>query len=871
MQCQFFDMDSCNECHTHWFNYSGYMSFPDCCQKCENDAEFSAAWTRSMKATKGEVDMDAKSGSVSDDKSFRRVFRKSYLCLNKSQFTAKYKHSPAELQVKPSDIIDEKGVRRAVYVLENPNRPGFEMDIERVEEIKESSGLFGGKLFCDDTLKEWYNKGKKDFDDDFQKKVFNKATTEEDIEAKVAELASKRNFAALVAKRDSDAEDSEADESDGSDNDDEKADDDDQAEGELEEADAKPDTAGQGRKMPPPPAPEPSPAKRQKLQTSITEHIKPQPSPAKSVLSSRKGRSFCSPAGGATSIGGDSDDEADTTEPARTAPEHIRKLNIVRILAGSKIGQHRRNAEDFIKNNPGAPDLDLLQERIDLARKCTAMHRNGIVTLEKVVVDETCKLLKDAQISIPTVAKEYILDRAINDWRKDPLCATKFDEVIRMAVPWRESSDDQDVDMCDGDFDPTAPQVAALDSSDLEKASRFGDILVKSILTPMLKQGAGSLTSVIEFSKKVIDKVVSIPEEAPELFGEIAGEILVCFRALLVMHFFEGDECCDGTHADYEDLTKPPKSFRLAASLNASIKAAPFWKGLKEDYLKYKVVNETNGPAFKTLQAEMKECKSPMPPAKLQKFVVACADLKAQLAPGRCDTLYDTLKTEIEMHSKNILAKAEAKTLVEVQSETITEFLSLFDSVAKFMGYVNSAEGARSALMKELAARDNMGKVRIFVDSCMSLKANLLDEALVTDLLAKAEDCRGLLQVSSLDPDILSVVNSTTDTVLKEVCTGVLLRERPDDVNRLVRVLSFFSAARPKSAYELDNIGGLSAVIQILSSAVEAISLMKKLQGLGEDDAVRARAANGEDLKVAHCGRGRGNTEVHCFAGLGHL
>jgi hypothetical protein len=324
-----------------------------------------------------------------------------------------------------------------------------------------------------------------------------------------------------------------------------------------------------------------------------------------------------------TTVGGDSDDEADTGEPAKNASEHIRKLNLIAILSGKKKGQNRRNAEEFIKNNPDAADIDLLKEQIDLARRCTAFHRKGIETLDKATVDETCKLLKEHRVMIPTVAKDYILERSIADWLKDPRKGSKINEIVDMAIPWVQKSNVQgncesEEDDTLYDFDPTKPSVTGIDASDLEKAMRVGDIVIKRVLPPMLKQEGEGVTLVLSYCDQVLSRLLEMPESAPEAFGEIVGELLMCFRAMLVMTF--QDELHGGTHEDYEDLATPQKQYKLAASLNASLRATPFWKCTRADYLTYKVVNARCLPLLRELTAEINGAPSPIATSVLTMF-----------------------------------------------------------------------------------------------------------------------------------------------------------------------------------------------------------------------------------------------------------
>lgn len=300
----------------------------------------------------------------------------------------------------------------------------------------------------------------------------------------------------------------------------------------------------------------------------------------------------------------------------------MKKLNLTAILSDSKRGQHRRNAEDFIKSNPNAPDADL----------CTDFYRGGIHGLDKRVVSETCQMLKDCRIEVPSMAKEYILERSVKDWFDDPQREDNLDASIAMPLPCGEKvSGENDPAGADDElvFDPMMPKLSALDRSPIEKVARFGEQLVKNVLAPLVRQGSGGLSRDGLRGEGLVQA----------LGGEVVGELLVCFRGLLVMTF--ADEV-EGGNDDYDELTKPPRNYSLAQSLCATLRAAPTWKKLREDYLRFLDANATWLPALRKLSREVEECSRPIPLQALAAFLDQAGVAQEQLSEGRCNNLIDT-------------------------------------------------------------------------------------------------------------------------------------------------------------------------------------------------------------------------------------
>lgn len=547
------------------------MTFPDTCQKCNEDPAFLTSWDRTMDMAGGKVHHDSLDGIVEEGAELRRVYRKRCECLNKDQFKERFGYEPSAFGVKPCDILDHRGQRRSVYVLEKSAEEGFELSLERVESDAKGSYSFKGQALLHDTLDNFYQRGQKDFEEKAHKAIYTKAVTEEALDERIKQRKANQPLAALVARHAAGSgSDSEASEGDAP------------GEDELERRDdsniADEEGGGGPASASAPVAAQPSPTKQTIPAQPGPRRTTPSKSPAKSSFTQSLfgGGGGSAASVGRTSAGDMSDDEVDTGEPAKTAVDHIKKLNIIGILSNKKKGQQRRNAEEFVKGHPDAPDIDLLREKVDLARGATAFHRGGIDMLDSRVVQETCKLIKEHHVLVPSVANEFILNRAVSDWQQSSDKYTKMDDIISLTLPWHEGSQGGDDQEGEEDttyllFDPTLPKVAALDASDIETATLFGDILVKKVLAPMLKQEAGALPMVVQYASKAVSRLLEVSPDSAEAIGEVTSELLVCFRGLLVMVFAE--DVVGGTHEDFEELTTPPKSYKLALSLNASLKA----------------------------------------------------------------------------------------------------------------------------------------------------------------------------------------------------------------------------------------------------------------------------------------------------------
>ncbi|CAK0891060.1 unnamed protein product, partial [Prorocentrum cordatum] len=598
----YFDKDARMKCYLHWKNHHGYIPRVDAVKMYREDDSFKECWNNGVKTeADGSISLTFGEGEVTSNKRFRVACRMSFPPLKLGEFKGKFGISPHALKVKPTSVTDLDGKARSVYLVRNPARPDAEMDIERVEEVTKKDNAWKTRAVFENEAGMFYDSETERVRDD-SAHGFAKALTEEEIRKRAARVPQPQPDGGAAAD-DSDDGSSDSGNSDAS--------------GGSGDSGRPGEPGGGG-------SPELASNARHFLselsvdsKATATAPFAGLTTPAKGAKSevvsalgggSRSGRTQSFQRGPSSADGGAGDD-LDDGPPARNAKERMAKLSIWAILDHKKKGTHMRNAREFLHKEPDAPDGDMLQEKIELAAKCTQFHRGGVFEVSLNDYNKTCEDLLNSGEEIPAVAKQYILDRRVKIWQEDPDSYNNIKDIMDIVFTWdRAMANDKSSEKERGGmgpfactYDPTNPKVRALDISDAEKALKFGETVVKVILAPMLKIG-------------ILTDLLNMPDDGvEETLANVVTELLTCFRGAV-----DGG----GSHDDFSDLATPPKQYTLAQSLAATTRSQPHWNGQKANYLKYRKLRERAEP-------------------RLQ-------EVKTALAPGATAVPLDTFKTYME-------------------------------------------------------------------------------------------------------------------------------------------------------------------------------------------------------------------------------
>jgi hypothetical protein len=837
---QFIDLDSCKTCHTHWSAHYSYMTKSECQFKLHDQAPFAESWKRGMESKDGSAGVTWRQGTVDSSETLRLVYRRSYIPLSLSEFKDKYGHAPSKLKIKPVSLTDPEDANRSMYLVVNPDRPRLELDVERLEEVTKLEQAFHGKVIYEGELNNFFNHEKTTMKKESW--VHSKAFSDEDIRTRIARLrpgdrggtSSPLASQPQVAIEESDdsepgSEDEQDHESGG-------------GEQQAEAANAKTPDKASGR---------------------VNPRVATPSAPAQSPRSSRSGSAAASKAAPATlkktTLGSTyfgSDDEHDTGYPASNAREHIAKMNIPLILADKKRGQHIRNAKDWASKNPGAADIDLLREKIALASKCTLLHRGGADAMSAETFQQTCKDIKDAgDVDCPSLAKSYIFDKHLKLWMDHPQRMQKLDDLLEMAIPWPlgdqflpEDQDDAEADnLLSCEFDPTRPALRSLDASDAEKALKFGEIMVKGVLAPLLKHEENGKADVIKFSARALHELMHMPDSVPDEYAGVLAELLTCFRVVLLVTFTEVQD--GGTYGDYNDIRNPPKCNKLVQSLAASLRATPYWKNVLTDYVKFRQIYERDAPRLSEIDAALEGDVQQVPLATVVGLLDDMEVMMHDMPPGICDKTVTSLLGCVDAHYHVVRAK-----LALNKGGTPVDDLKLYEKFLKAAKKVfpkkSEFQESINSVQKLLAGAEQVALVNAFGAACSQLSADITDASMAAAVVQAADRARGLEREAGHGSTGQAPIQALGEKLHRELCCGAseAIMKNVELSKAMTKVCETLGPWLPKG---LDFAKGMG-MPSLLAAVVATIQLsesMSECKALGTETAEQARAMNNQRAK----------------------
>ena len=179
--------------------------------------------------------------------------------------------------------------------------------------------------------------------------------------------------------------------------------------------------------------------------------------------------------------------------PAKTVQEHIAKLPLLAIAGGMRAGSCRRWAEDFITKNQDDPQIDMLRSHLRGVKACEALSHGGVVAMSGEDLLKNLSELKLHEVEPDTCMKMDLISREVRLWCSDPNRFASIGQMLKIVTPWLELADaDQEAPS----FDPMHPKLSCVEGSSVEKSSVFSEILISTMLVPLVKAGNAGMTEV---------------------------------------------------------------------------------------------------------------------------------------------------------------------------------------------------------------------------------------------------------------------------------------------------------------------------------------------------------------------------------------
>jgi hypothetical protein len=410
---------------------------------------------------------------------------------------------------------------------------------------------------------------------------------------------------------------------------------------------------------------------------------------------------------------------------------HIQRVNLQKILGGSKLGQVIRRGRDFCKMNRKLADIDTLSCHLDKADFCTSFHRNGHVTMKKEMLQKGLTALKADQDVIPSDMKEKLLNLSIIEWESKTaeLTMKQAGAFFKLVCPWVYAGKADE-------YDPLHTTLLDLDGSTKEKVVMYRDFVVKRGLVPFIKSGEDGLSSVQVFCKCAIEEMLEAPEDFADDYGEVVGFMMIGFRACLALAIGSGPN--SGTVDEVVRVFEAPAK-NILSSIHAAIKNTPFWADKKKAFFEFRTANERYGPQLQQAMAALQKKGRLVNAAAVSKYLPFLQEIQEHMEDGKADEL----ETLLHEHVEAIIA---ATSLV-MESGGINTVLCLDEIVemTKSADTVFGRDASRKLFLEAVASRKSRQyceeALNTLLQACVQANADLLTEIMAVGGLANLDAC----------------------------------------------------------------------------------------------------------------------------------